>query len=845
MSVVEYDEGLVNSVATTLDLRRPNTAALDALARAMDGAEVGAELVADLATGVGKTYIAGGLLDYLFESGVRNVVIVTPGTTIQSKTIGNLTPGHRKYLRGLQSAPLVITIDDFERGTVGDALNDPNRFKVFILTIQSLLRPDTKENRRAHRPHETLGQSLSDYLRNADDLVIIADEHHVYFNVNAKRFRAAIKDLSPAVLIGLTATPHESTKPENIVYRYPLADAIADGYVKIPVLVARSDGAKDMRTQMADGIALLDAKAATMKAFCDRTGQTFVQPIFFVVSQTIDEANQLRDMLTGPDLLGSDKQVLLVTSDEPDETLRLLDTLEEPDSPIRAVVSVSMLKEGWDVKNIYVIAAVRALESQLLTEQILGRGMRLPFGHRTGVGMLDTLEVISHHAFADLLKHAEVLLTQTLGDRARDALPVVEGIPGVAGSPTSVGNLENAATAPSVTVMLPGSVADDAFANSGDDELALFGLDEIQRQDHVVVAFSTLEDRLFKSQATIQTLSRTLNPRQPNGVRIPLFIPRVSVRWVRDPFSLTNISTATVESLGRKFADDNAPTLIRKGLDARRGEDGVHIRITDLTDDPVAATQTLMPFSSIEIDLVQRLMNTNAVESSLREMNAATAIAHAFLIGGEVTEHTPWRVEHGRLATEALVRWIQAKQTSSPSRQVVEVNQVRWPEPEERIEVTPPANRHLITSSREFRRGYPYEGWDRSFYDVVTFDSYSAEFKLAELLEVSPGMKAWARVTSTVPLSIAYTTGATTRAYTPDFIVIDDQGTHWIVEGKADGEMTDTVVLAKRDAAVAWVNSVNASGDVAQKWAYLLVSETAVKNAGHWSSLKAAGQTFA
>ena len=75
-------------------------------------------MVADLATGVGKTYIAGGCLDYLYESGVRNVVIVTPGSTIQKKTIDNLTPGHRKYLRGLQCNPLVITLDTIERGEV-------------------------------------------------------------------------------------------------------------------------------------------------------------------------------------------------------------------------------------------------------------------------------------------------------------------------------------------------------------------------------------------------------------------------------------------------------------------------------------------------------------------------------------------------------------------------------------------------------------------------------------------------------------------------------------------------------------------------------------------------------
>jgi hypothetical protein len=84
---------------------------------------------------------------------------------------------------------------------------------------------------------------------------------------------------------------------------------------------------------------------------------------------------------------------------------------------VRAVVSVSMLKEGWDVKNIYVIASVRSMESSLLTEQILGRGLRLPFGQRTGNPMLDTVEVLSHRSFASLLKQAKSLLEQTLGDR--------------------------------------------------------------------------------------------------------------------------------------------------------------------------------------------------------------------------------------------------------------------------------------------------------------------------------------------------------------------------------------------------------------------------------------------
>jgi type III restriction enzyme len=153
-----YDPALVETVATTLDLRAPNRDALDTLAQVLDGAEHGKLLVADLATGVGKTYIAAGLLDYLYGLGVRNVVIVTPGSTIQRKTVANLTPGQAKFVRGLQCRPTVITLDNFEKGAVAAAMTDPDEMKVFVFTVQSLLRPDTKENRRAHRDHETIGR---------------------------------------------------------------------------------------------------------------------------------------------------------------------------------------------------------------------------------------------------------------------------------------------------------------------------------------------------------------------------------------------------------------------------------------------------------------------------------------------------------------------------------------------------------------------------------------------------------------------------------------------------------------------------------------------------------------
>ena len=830
---IAYDADLVESIGHSLDLRRPNMEALDAIAKALETASHGAELVTDLATGVGKTFIAGALIDYLFEAGVRNVVFVTPGSTIQKKTIDNFTPGHRKYLRGLRSRPMVVTLDDLETGNVAAALDDSSQLKLFVFTVQSMLRPNTSDARRAHRAHESLGVALYDYLQTQDDVVVIADEHHIYYSGNAKKFQLAIDDLNASATIGLTATPQDPNSP-NIIYRYPLAEAIADGFVKIPVLVARQDGKKDLKTQMADGVALLDAKVQVMEAYCRSTRKKPVQPILFVVAERIDEANEIRDLLAGPDYLNGDDKVLLVTSEEPDQTLALLDTLEDDGSPIRAVVSVSMLKEGWDVKNIYCIAAVRALESKLLTEQILGRGLRLPFGERTGVAMLDTVEVLSHHSFADLLKDAKVLLEQTLGQRAAEATVIANPVPGVAVAGVATAEVGSTWTPTTTAVTVQFSSHTNTLWDDEDSEPAA-----APRQG---MGFSTIDAVLGSADVATETLTTTLRPQSPGGLRVPMFIPRVTTRWQRDEFSLAMVNKTSVEALGTQFAHDEGETLTRKAIDAGRDASGkVKLNIYDETDE-IAAAQLLIDFEDIEGDLARRLLASNGVAASVSESNAAVEVARAFLNGAVVTNDTPWRKSHGQLATARLLEWISAQQTSRPAREVTDVTQVRWPDPEDRIELKPPQDRQIITRSADFERGYPYKGWAKSVYDVNAFDAYSTEFRLAQLFESSSNVRAWIRVDNTVPLRINYLTGAVQREYIPDFIVIDDQGTNWIVEGKADTEMSNPIVLAKADAAKAWVTAVNSSAVVTQKWGYLVASESVIAAANNWQSLKAGSQ---
>jgi type III restriction enzyme len=137
-----------------------------------------------------------------------------------------------------------------------------------------------------------------------------------------------------------------------------------------------------------------------------------------------------------------------------------------------------------------------------------------------------------------------------------------------------------------------------------------------------------------------------------------------------------------------------------------------------------------------------------------------------------------------------------------------------------------------------FKRGVGYEGYAKALYAQDWFDS-SPERDVANLLEDEPAITLWVRL-QTGDLPILWTGAG--REYNPDFIAVDTEGIHWLIEVKMDKEMGTPVVTQKRDAARRWANHVSADDTVGARWHYLLVSETDVKTAkGSWAALKGLG----
>jgi type III restriction enzyme len=429
MERLELFEDAIAEIAARLDLREPNADAVRTLAAEVsehydvEEREPPFEAVIDSATGVGKTYILAGAMELFAGAyGVRDFVVVTPGRTILNKTRDNFTPGHPKSLLGPMSfQPVVITSENFNTPVMSSAMEDSAQVKVYLFTVQSLIKPESKVGRKTHKFQESLGTEFYAHLQATERLVVFADEHHTYYG---PAFSQAVRDLNPWVLVGLTATPDKKTPKEQIIFRYPLAAAIADKLVKTPVIVGRRDDRKDSLTKLTDGITLLNAKREAIAAYTQRTGAPPINPVMLVVAKDIADADEYGTILRSEEFFAGEfaDSVLVVHSKAPDEALEALDQVEDSDSPVRIIISVGMLKEGWDVKNVYVVASMRSSVSEILTEQTLGRGMRLPFGAYTGIEILDTLEVVAHERYEELLKKAGVLNEAFVDYRTRAAL---------------------------------------------------------------------------------------------------------------------------------------------------------------------------------------------------------------------------------------------------------------------------------------------------------------------------------------------------------------------------------------------------------------------------------------
>jgi type III restriction enzyme len=324
----------------------------------------------DLATGTGKSFVMFCLARIMLNEGLVNrVLLLCPSLTIEAGLID-------KFDSLLADSDLTALLPDGRGTRLPDRVDGTTTVHEGQICIENI-----------HAVYETTGSSIHDSFEGygSSTLVLSDEAHHIYSpgDQQLRKWREFIA--SPAYgfryHVGLSGTCYVNNEYfADVVYRYSIRDAINDGWVKDVFYVSKDESTTD------------DARFQKLLEQHETNRKTYkpLKPLTIAVTKNIKSAEELQEALIEflakhlpGGRLEAESKVLVVTSSPKHEANVLkLSTVDDATNSVEWIVSVSMLTEGWDVKNVFQIYPheKRAFNSKLLVAQVLGRGLRRPVG---------------------------------------------------------------------------------------------------------------------------------------------------------------------------------------------------------------------------------------------------------------------------------------------------------------------------------------------------------------------------------------------------------------------------------------------------------------------------------
>ena len=813
-----------------------------------------------LATGVGKTRLMGAFISYLhLAHGINNFFVMAPNLTIYNKLITDFTPNTPKYVfKGIAEfateAPEIITGDNYE-AKAGSLFDRLLRCKVNIFNI-SKINSEVRGGKspRIKRLSEYIGESYFEYLAGLPDLVLIMDESHRYRASSGVR---AINELKPVMGLELTATPFVETAKgtvpfKNVIFDYPLGKAMADGFVKEPAVVTRKNFSPAGMTaeaielmKLQDGVRLHEQVKVQLETYARESGSSIVKPFVLVIARDITHAKQLLDLIQSEAFFEGryNTKVIQVDSSktgaEEDEMVERLLKVEHPEEPTEIVIHVNMLKEGWDVTNLYTIVPLRAANARILIEQSIGRGLRLPYGKRTGFNSVDRLNIIAHDRFQEIVDEARkpdspvrlqqvILEPEKLGERTVTVVSQSQLASqlGLQPEKTTTSTLVAKADGPPV------------FATPEDQKVAQIVyqvIRKLENQPQVLPSVSCLTN----SDVQVAVLKEVAAQYRPSQLEIDGITTKPDIAAI----------VAKTSELVMQQTIDIPRILVVPTGDVQSGFHPFILKLDSLHYQPVSEELWAKHLRTDQVDVIstgsggiEELRLEDYVVSGLVDFDDVSYDAHADLLydlAGQVVKHLGAYLED-----EHEVRKVLGAHQKDIAKFVhVQMQQHSWEKAssyEVKIskgfsELKPSAYTASATDSvldyrlppadKSNMAKYLFGGFQRCLYSVQKFQS-DGERRLSVILE-REAVK-WFKPAKG-QFQIFYKSGADHLEYQPDFVAETDS-VIYMLEPKARGELTEASVLAKKEAAVKWCQ--RASGHSAtcrgKRWQYALIPHDAI-----------------
>lgn len=805
-----------------------------------------------IATGIGKTRLMGAFVTYLVkEKGIKNFFILSPNITIYDKLkddFGNT--GAEKYvfkgLPDISNNAVIITGEDYETKGI-KASEDSIQINMFnIGKINADAKTTTKDGRtlppRIKRFRETIGDSYYNYLMNLKDLVIIMDESHRY---RGERGMETLNELNPLLGIELTATPIDASSNQrfkNVVFEYGLADALKDGkYIKNPAVVTRADtdfkGMKDEeieKLKLKDAIQMhRDTKIAIENYVADNNLNP-VKPTILVSCKDTTHAKSIFDYVTSDEFYDGEfkeKTLQIDSSSKTDEQVEQLLTLEKTANSIEIVIHVDMLKEGWDVSNLYTIVPLRAANALTLIEQTIGRGLRLPFGgKRTGVAKVDMLSIMMHDKFQEVV------------DAAKDKSSILY----------SIGKIQlNKSDLNSKKVTVESKTKDVVGLEEEEKKITQIKDKEIKAKAETKHKAKVIIHSVIRSKITrkaIQTPTELSSPEVQEKIiaeikeNIITTYPGMPVKEqkevareieityqtavqeiIKNNILIPNIKVSISENRGiikdfdlntKSFSENILQQefeLIRETIYDHK-QDKIKIQAQAIEMPEYSILELLKKKSEIDYDnnsdVLYKLCGqaVSAIKDSLKkpETLGDTILMYRELIANKIYEQVK-----ANITIEIVAK---SKPEAEPYSLILPWNYTKEKD-DEILNFRETVSAKLLSSK-------VFNGFARSCHDKYKFNSIP-EKRFAEIIEDSDDVKKWLRPASK-QFNIWYNNNS--DRYVPDFVV-ETADIIYLIEIKAENELDDKIVKMKEEAAINYCKNATEINKARNEkaWQYALI----------------------
>ncbi|MEW8266054.1 MAG: DEAD/DEAH box helicase family protein [Candidatus Thiodiazotropha sp.] len=808
-----------------------------------------------LATGVGKTRLMGATISYLYLAyGFKHFFVLAPNLTIYEKLITDFTPNTPKYVfKGIAEfaayPPEVITGDDYEqRGAGRQHALSPVAINIFnISKINTEVRGG--KSPRIKRLSEYLGDSYFNYLAELPDLVLLMDESHRY---RASAGVRAINELKPLFGLELTATPFvESSRGpmpfKNVVVDYPLARAMEDGFVKEPAVVTQRDFDAKRHTleelekiKLEDGVRLHEATKVELMTYARQNSAKTVKPFVLIIARDTTHAGQLLALIQSDAFFEGryrDKVIQVDSSTKKeDEMVERLLVVESEHEPTEIVIHVNMLKEGWDVTNLYTIVPLRAANARTLIEQSIGRGLRLPYGKRTGVSAVDRLNIVAHDRFQEIIDEAnrgdspirlkKVILDAPDEDEGVVSVTVSSSVEEVLGlikpEATSAGGKHYKLKTEALTAPVFTQPAEKEAARAVMDVIRVL---ETQRD---LVPGSGALSKPEVQQAIIERVKERLTPVQgemlkTESVDLDDVVAKTTEVVVQKTIDIPRIA---VVPTGEVTVGFELFTLDMSGLNLQPADRELVIQNLHTNEQETMASEVGITEKRLEDYVVYALVDFDDIDyqsqADLLYDLAGQAVQYflAYLSEDEaraVLDHNRRLIADNIHAQMMEHFW---EKTSGYEVQVSRGFTQLKPCTYTASEKRPVRNYRETLDDKGRIKQMLFGGFKRCLYPLQKFHSDS-ERRFAVILERDA--KKWFRPVIG-QFQIYYKQGVEQPEYVPDFVVETDDEIY-MVETKARADIKDDEVQAKADAAKNWCEYASdyARESSGKPWMYLLI----------------------